>query len=319
MLRLIDPDRGVEIAGAFRGCFSLPLENPYHFELITWILKREWSFPGCTSRIMSLSGALDSLQLLTLCCMEKGIDPEQFGLRLISSSGWQMTSRWRGLLENYWRAEIQDVYGLSEAPGMFASRCTLCSHYHFSSLSIIEVLRLDDNHSVTQGPGRIVVTCLLPIASAQPIIRYDSGDVIDVVGACEGRLSFDYIGRKSQLILLSGPNGPLPMLSPLIVTEVLDSLPDVAIYGNLNGDKLGLRTRFGWPRYSLSQEKIVAGLRIFLNIEMRWSPMQFPRTVTETTELIRQRLFRASPLLAAGVKEGAVHLEVQLREPGSIS
>jgi len=319
MLRLTDPDRGVEIAGAFRGCFSLPLENPYHFELIISLLRREWSFPGCTARIMSLSGVLDSLQLLTLCCMEKGLDPKQFNIRLISSSGWQMTSRWRGLLENYWQAEVQDVYGLSEAPGMFASRCTLCSHYHFSPLSIIEVLRLDDNRAVTHGPGRIVVTCLLPIARAQPIIRYDSGDVIDVTGACEGRLSFDYVGRKSQLIVLPGPNGPLPVLSPLIVTEVLDSLPDFAIYGNLKADKVGLRSRFGWPRYSLSQEKTAGGLQISLDIEMRWSPMQFPGRVPETGEVIRQRLFSASPLLAAAAEQDAVHLEVRLREPGSIS
>lgn len=40
MLRLTDPDRGVQIAGAFPGCFSLPIENRYHFELILSILTR---------------------------------------------------------------------------------------------------------------------------------------------------------------------------------------------------------------------------------------------------------------------------------------
>jgi phenylacetate-coenzyme A ligase PaaK-like adenylate-forming protein len=256
MLRLTDPDRGVEIAGAFPGCFSVPLENPYHFELILSILRREWNFPGFSKRVVSLSGPLDVLQLLTLLCIERHIDPAEFRIGLITSSGWQMTSRWHRLLESYWGANIQDVYGLSEAPGMYATRCMVCSHYHFSPLSVIEVLRLDRDELVTTGIGRVVVTCLLPVAHAQPIIRYDTEEVIDIVDECDRQgLSFEYLGRRSKLILLEGANGFFPILSPLIVTEVLDSMPDVAFNENTKAKQLGLRAGFGWPRYFVRQER----------------------------------------------------------------
>jgi len=320
MLRLTDPDRGVEIAGAFPGCFSLPMENPYHFELILSILRREWSFPGFSKRVASLSGPLDALQLLTLLCKERRIDPSEFEIGLVSSSGWQMTSRWRRLLESYWHADVQDVYGLSEAPGMYATRCVVCSHYHFSPLSVIEVLRLDNNEPVTTGIGRVVVTCLLPVARAQPIIRYDTGDVIDVVGECDHHgLSFEYVGRRSKLILLEGANGLYPILSPLIVTEVLDSMPDVATRENTKAKQLDLRVGFGWPRYILRHETDQFGLHVNLAVELRWSPTQYPEAAQEFQDVLRRRIFEASPALTLAVEQGAVRFEVYLAEPGAVT
>jgi phenylacetate-coenzyme A ligase PaaK-like adenylate-forming protein len=320
MLRLTDPDRGVEIAGAFPGCFSLPLENLYHFELILSILRRDWSFSGFSKRIASLSGPLDLLQLLTLLCIECKTDPAQLGIRLITSSGWQLTNRWRRLLEHCWGADVQDVYGLSEAPGMFAPRCVDCSHYHFSPLSVIEVLSLDNDEPVLTGAGRVVVTCLLPVACAQPIIRYDTEDVINVVEKCgDYRLSFEYLGRRSKLVLLEGANGLYPILSPLTVTEVLDSTPDVAIYDNPKAKTLGLRVGFGWPRYTLRQERDEVGRCVDLTVELRWSPVQYPDAAQELRDALRRRIFQASPVLEVAVERGAVRFEVQLAEPGSVS
>jgi hypothetical protein len=320
MLRLTDADRGVEIAGAFPGCFSLPLENPYHFELISSILRREWTFEGFSKRVLSLSGPLDALQLLTLLCIEREFDPAQFGIGLISSSGWQMTSRWRHLLEQYWGANVQDVYGLSEAPGMFATRCTDCSYYHFSPLSVIEVLKLDSDESVTMGIGRVIVTCLLPLARAQPIIRYDTGDVIDVVGECDSHgFSFEYVGRRSKLILLDGPKGPFCVLSSLMITEVLDSMPEVAVDENARAKRLGLRRGFGWPRYFIRDDIEQDGRRIDLTVELRWSRIQYPDAAQEFSDRLHQRVYSASPALSAAVKRGALHFEVHLAEPGTLA
>jgi len=320
MLRLTDPDRGVEIAGAFPGCFSLPMENRYHFELIISIIRREWSFRGFSKRVISLSGPLELLQLFTLLCMEQHIDPAEFGIGLISSSGWQITSRWRDLLEHYWCAEVQDVYGLSEAPGMFATRCLHCWNYHFSPLSVVEILHLDHDAPVTAGVGRVVVTCLLPIAHSQPIIRYDTDDVIEIAGECiTHSLGFKYLGRRSKLVILNGPNGPSPVLSPLIVTEVLDSLPDVGIYENAKAARVGLRVAFGWPRYRLSHQVEQSGIRVDLTVELRWSPLQYRDSGKELQNLLIRKLFDASPELLVAVNRGDVCVNLELVEPGTMT
>ena len=101
------------------------------------------------------------------------------------------------------------------------------------------------------------------------------------------------------------------------MTEILDSIPDVAIYENLKAKKMSLKAEFGWPRYSVVHEKNTAGLRIGLDVEMRWSPTQFPGATQDVLNLVRSRLFHASPALAAAVHEGRVQCEVRLKEPGN--
>ena len=321
MLRITDPDRGVEIAGAFPGCFSVPLENPYHFQLILSLLKREWSFPGFSKHVVSISGPLDALQLLTLALIEGQVDPHEFSIRVISSSGWQITSRWRRLLESYWSTEVQDVYGLSEAPGMFASRCPACACYHFSPLSVIEVLGLDHNEPVTSGVGRVVVTCLLPLAQAQPLIRYDTGEVIEIRSGCPLQPSgFEYLGRRSDLIFLQREaQARVPILSRMIITDVLDSIPGVACDENPKARPLGLRNPFGWPRYRvICQMEPPGRYLVELSVELRWAALQYPDASEDLRKLLQANILASSPSLSAAIARGEVRLVIHLLEPGSI-
>jgi hypothetical protein len=322
MLRLRDVDHGVEIAGTFPGCFSLPLEKPYHFELVTSVLGREWSFPGFTGRVQSLSGPLNILKLLTLLCIERGIDAADFDVRLLTSSGWQMTSRWRGLLLGYWRhAMLDDVYGLSEAPGMSALKCAHCSHYHFSPLVVVETLGVDSDEPVDFGLARLVVTCLVPLAQSQPIIRYDTNDLIDIVGVCSttGQIGFDYVGRRSKVVLLKEDGRPLFILSPGMVTEVLDAVPDVGEFENARANRFGLRNTFGQAKYSLTWETVGTQLHVTLVIELRWPPLHYAKAARELREMLQQRILDQSAALANAVDRRWVHLDVRLVEPGALA
>src|SRR5262249_27246263 len=153
--------------------------------------------------------------------------------------------------------------------------------------------------------------CLLPVACAQPIIRYDTGDVIDVYGKCaDHRLSFEYLGRRSKLVLLEGVTGLYPILSPLAVTEVLDSMPDVALYDNPKAKTLGLHSGFGSPRYALRQETDQDGRRVDLTVELRWSPVQYPDAAQELEGALRRRIFQVSHALEVAVERGQVRFEV---------
>lgn len=129
VLRLINADHGLDYGGGNPGILALPLEKRYHFEAVLTVLRREFCFPGFTPRVKVLSGVLSLLKLLTLLCMEEGVDPSQFDLGVTMSSSWFLTSRWRELIEGYWRAPVEEVYGLSETPGMYARRCLDCRRY----------------------------------------------------------------------------------------------------------------------------------------------------------------------------------------------
>jgi phenylacetate-coenzyme A ligase PaaK-like adenylate-forming protein len=320
--RIVSMEHGLDFPGALPGVFPVPLEKPSHFYALTRLLRQSFSLPGVSSRVQILSGSLTALKPLTILCMENGIETHEFELKEVMSFGWYLTRRWRDLLESYWRVRVGEMYGVSEIPGLHALRCQECGYYHFSPLSIVEVLSLDSEKPITIGIGRVVASALYPLCQAQPMIRYDTQDIIEVheldCPSGEG-IGFTFLGRESKIVMRTGRDGkPEVLLTPTAVSEVLDEFPDVAIEPHFRVETLRMKTSFGWQKFAVSRYGSESGkTEIHLNLELRWPWMQYPSAAENLSEEIKKRLKRDCPVLRDALEEKTVELKVQFEDPGA--
>jgi hypothetical protein len=322
LLHLVNAGHGFDVDAPIPGTFQVPLERWFHFESVLDLLQTSFTFPGFGSRVRGIAGALRLLKALTMLCIENGVDPATFEVELVSSSSDHLTSRWREILSGYWGAPVDDVYGLSEVPGLYARRCLACGHFHFSPLAIVEALELDRDAPSEGRIGRLVATSLYPLAAMQPIIRYDTGDVIEFVSepcVLQGEAGFELLGRVSQLVVSRRPSSTSPqvLLSSIALNEVLDSVPDIAIgdYGFTRG--LGIKSSIGLQKWHLDQKAPAGVAEVALEIELRWSPRQHAQAAGELEASLRRRILQAAPALAQAVTGGAATLAIRFHEPGT--
>ncbi len=319
-VRLITMEHGLDFPGALRGVLPMPLERPSHFLALTSLLETEFAVTGFSRRVRWLSGSLTGIKPLTLLCMERGIEGARFGLELICVHGWHVTPRWQKLLQEFWNAPLGESYGLSEVPGLHAVRCGSCGHFHFSPLAVNEVLDLDSDDPVESGVGRVVSTSLYPLNQTQPLLRYDTEDVIEVVsGQCDqtDRFGFEYLGRKRDIVRRHRGAASEILCHPIMLSEVLGDLPDIAVRPHFRVAALELSATFGWQKYRLLSGDRGARQLVGLEIELVWSPRSFPDAARELSERIERALLNRSPALRRAISDGDVELAIVLREPNS--
>lgn len=316
-MNLVNLGHGYDTSVALEGAFQMAIERPFQVDVILELLRREFSFPGYTSRIRAIVGAVRLLKALTLLCQQREIDPGDFRVDLISTSSQHLTSRWRRLLAEYWGAQVDETYGISEVPGVHARRCTACGRFHFAPQGIVEVLALGSDEPVTKGAGRVVGTCLYPLAAMQPIIRYDIGDVIDITETCAvtGLPGFEFVGRQRDLITIREAGGDRVLLSPVTVNEILDATPGIASEQFGFARSLGLRHGTGFQRWGLRHDD--AAGQLTLAIELAWSPREYPRATAELGGSVREQVLAAAPPLGEAVTAKEIAFTVELHEPGS--
>ena len=319
VLQLLNANHGLSPNLPQPGCFTLPLEKYYHFVAITSVLKKRFNFSGFTERVQILLATTNQLRLLTLLCMEHQINPDDFRLGLIGTGGWQVTSRWRELLEGYWRVPVLEYYGLGEVPGLTAWRHDTRAPFRLSPVVAAEVVGLHEDQPLEKGIGRLIVTALYPMCEAQPIIRYDTGDIVkveatDATGQIE---SFWFVGRKKDTVFANLGGAEAVVLSPMLLNDILDAIPDIGTRENPRARNIPLKNMFGWQKYRMVRPEDGNKQRISLEIELRWSPSQFPTATRDLKVRIRNSLYSRSHALEKAVSQGQVELAIEFFEPGS--
>jgi phenylacetate-coenzyme A ligase PaaK-like adenylate-forming protein len=315
MLVLLSSNHGLSVTGAQPGTFAIPLEKRFHLAAIREILTRDFSFKGFMPRVQALSGPLNMLKLLTLLCMEEGIAASEFDLKVVTTQGWHLTERWQRILESFWGVNVDDVYGLSEAPGCFGRRCRACGRFHLSAYSIVETLKPNGVDPVVEGCARLVVTSLYPLAQAQPTIRYDTQDLVWVAPCAKtGERSCDLLGRKRDAIFVED-DPEVPVLTPLALHGVLDAVPQVAQHRNPRAEALGLKTSFGWPKYKVKHDTNDGRTAITLSVELRWSPRLYPPQAEALRAELEQAIMKRFPELPRAIERGRAQLVIDFAEP----
>jgi len=123
-----------------------------------------------------------------------------------------------------WNVPSSDMYSAREV-GYFALQCPEHPHYHVQSESMrLEVLRDDGSPCAPGEVGRVVVTPLH--AFAQPLLRYEIGDLAEVGPPCPCGRGLPVLSRvlgrvRNMVVLADGtrrwptlPNGPMRQIVP---------------------------------------------------------------------------------------------------------
>ncbi|MEY9944763.1 hypothetical protein [Kitasatospora sp. GAS1066B] len=251
-----------------------------------------------------------ALLLITDALLAAGIDPAELGIqRLVSLSDVLPPGQRRTLVQAWGGAELRDRFSLSEVIGG-STRCASCEAFHFDPTVVPEVLRLDRDEPVAGGIGELALTELFPFSQIQPMIRYRTGDLVQLVESdCEpGEVSIRLLGRipftpfVESAGQLESAGRRRPVLSPFLLAEALERLPEVAL-GDLRPASARGPLRQGKPLARLEWTPEGAGGRLALQVGTAFDPRFF---AAEAAELGK----RLSALLEQSVLPGVERAEL---------
>jgi phenylacetate-CoA ligase len=137
---------------------------------------------------------------------------DRLKLKVIVCFGQGATEEQRALFLYSFDAKTIEIYSSKEA-GLMACQCTTGNHYHINSeLVLLEVLN-DQNFACAPGEtGRVIVTPLY--STAQPLIRYEQGDVAIRGTPCSCGIQLPVLGK------IDGRQDPILKLPGHLTTEM---------------------------------------------------------------------------------------------------
>jgi len=188
------------------------------------LLQRDYSTAGGRQRVSAIGGPLIALLRLTAFLEAEQSRASMPAIDFIQSTSEYLTPAAQQSLKNFWNCPVEDRYGLSEII-IGAWRCSACGHHHFESYGIAEVVGMKDHIPITEGRGRLLLTGFAPFMQMTPLIRYLTGDGIEIVPTpCEtGEQSFRLLGRLRNSLVYKGKL----LLGEYEVMDILDGEPDV--------------------------------------------------------------------------------------------
>jgi hypothetical protein len=215
-----------------------------------------------------------TLVKMTMLVRARGFDFESTAIDTIGVYGW-LSPRWRRWLEEIWGARIIEVFSMSELRSV-ARECKSGGHFHFDELPIVtEVLDPISGLHTFEGQGELVVTTLFPFAQQQPLLRYATGDLVEIIPCTlDPRLGFRWSGR----LMHAAPRTEMTYAGERRFMDLLDELPDVERSPD-DFETLGLipKGTVGWPCFWLERSTTDLALHAVL----RYQPEFFTARANE--------------------------------------
>lgn len=282
------------------------------------MLEATYSIPGHDARISLLSGPEHELQFFTSYLLEQGRDPRSFGIAAINTTGSHLTPHRRKFLCDSWGAVVNDHFTLTEIIGG-AVRCHRCNHFHLDPIVIGEVLDIDTGQPVEQGVGALTMTGLYPFVQMQPLIRYETGDLVRrTESECVGTMTFEFLGKRRSAVGLRRNDRTDWLIFPAPLYEFLSPIPDINMHGwNANVQTASDRSIGSLPLISLRTAEDDDRLRVDLLVELRYAPHYFAERTRELMSMIVSHLTEApGTTLVEHMRDGRVALNVDFVSPG---
>lgn len=291
---------------------SLDLADSYWN--VRTLVSEPWVPLGCEERDVVVVGLESQLRRLTCELIESGMDFTKTRVRKIYSTGDVITPRLRRFYEHTWDAQLVNRWSMTEIFGG-ASECEECGYWHLDPFIIGEVLHPATRSPIEQGVGVLAVTCLYPFVQKQPMIRYWTGDLVEIgPNTCrQDELAWRLHGRLSSCVLRTGEL----MVSGVDLSAQLDDLPDIACTEMFPSTRIADHTALGHMKLRVETEGEPVH-SISLHLEVRWTPYLYSAREAELRRLVRNRVLDGNSGLRAAVGRGEVAFEVYTALPGSV-
>lgn len=269
-------------------------------------------------RVRYLRTGTNALKTLTAYLAQHGHDPGTFGVALISTHSNRLSPAWSGWIDERWRAPILDTFSLSEID-VAANPCAACSYYHWTGPLVSEYADPLSREPITrQSPAAaLIVTTIGPQAFPMPLIRYWTGDLVEVGPRCAavgGRRGFR--GRDRIATAAVVPAGAEPaVVAPYEAMEWLDGLPEVARHLQ-PVEQLGIiePSCTGLPKVEIEQTRDAITLRF----EVGYDPTMFRQEAGELQAGLWHHLVERSKPLRRKLRAGEIAFAVHAVGPGAI-
>ena len=319
---IIDDEHGIRYVETRRGPLHLlnfPLFKEAHFQIAKEVLT-EHSAQHSEKEVVELRGAYPKVRLLTAYAIEHEWNMNRLPLKRVVTSGFFTSRRWQTLFQQIWGADLVQEYGLTEFHQSYANECLHCGWYHFTPIVVEEIVDRNNPHiRLKHGIGRLVLTHLFPTAMRQVLVRYDTGDLVEIGGVCPVVAMQQYkpIGRIKNMIELPTSMGLQP-LSAAHFIEATD-IPEASFHlvDLMQVEPVTQFQDIGAPKFHVwldeKQRKPVIHLDVELKAEILTDHYSRIRTKIE------DRLFVGDSRIRQYFETGDFQVEVHLVEHGKLT
>lgn len=261
-------------------------------------------------RVQRLLINAGALMPLTAHLLERGVDPRRFGIRGISTTGFRLSPHWRARVKEAWGAPVFDNFSLSELPSA-ALECTACGFNHWLPPPVWpEVIDPLTHRPLKRGVGVLVVTTLWPCVQAMPLLRYWTGDLVELGPRCaEAKAQgIRFRGRERQSLGL--------LVAAQDVVDALEAEPLVARHPH-PVEQLGLvrSVDCGAVKYELARVK----RDVVVRVELKFDPKAYPAEADALGWRIAHALLGASLSLRRLERARKGELVIDLVGPGTLT
>jgi len=266
--------------------------------------------PRC-SILVGLERALRAFTLDTLARYPEGFPPT--ALLLVISYSQYLTEDWRRLFSETWHAPVLDRFGVSEVFGG-ASQCLNCAWWHFDPFVIPEAVGANSSELLLEGTGLLALTALFPFQQAQPLVRYLTGDLVEVTHelSCRpGTTAIKPLGRAQFGV--PQPYTDSWLVTPASVLETVDRIPEVnrtPRFGDV--DQVSDPFAIGHPKYRMLWSATSSNVEVTIELEISGSVAGTRRS--QIISDVSRELTNRNPQLQTAVSRGAASIAVRTCE-----
>ncbi|GAA3584354.1 hypothetical protein [Snuella lapsa] len=291
--------------------FMIELTKDYGIIRTAWLLQNKFNFKGIENKVSQMNTTVMGLSYLHQYLTENNIEIPPGQLKSITVFGWPVPKSRREIFEAYFKVPIHDNYSMSEMFGG-AKYCKECDGYHFDPFVVPELIDLETNTSIKTGTGELVLTPLFPFTQRFVLIRYRTGDLIDVdtVMCNKGTLVYRFRGRLKRCIKVA----PYIYFGEAEVAKSIDAIAE------LNRAPSGFHIfkdndKNNWPLFKM----IKSGNAIEIQVELKSPPLEAPTIALTVEKKIYNNILKELPKSTRNwIKSNPEKFKITLKPPFSV-
>lgn len=307
------------IAGRL-GAFLIPLQNRHNYEWAQRLLTARFDYPGFAPAITQALLPLPAIKKLVHFLLEQEQSTDEMSLTTVVSFAWYLSAAWRRRIREVLGAEVVDSFGVTEIMAGRAIQCAGCGYSHYGAEVIWEAVDPWDGSPVDEGVARLLVSALYPYTQDLVLLRYSSGDLVELGPWCElvQERGFRFRGRDTQSISVDEDGRRVHVLFPTDVQELVDCSAIVGRAANVRYSGVTATEDDSFPRWRATRAGNGGMDVVRLEIELKMSPALFRDEWRRLQASVTEGLLSRNTGLADLVGRGRVALEVVGLPPGGI-
>jgi phenylacetate-coenzyme A ligase PaaK-like adenylate-forming protein len=236
----------------------------------------------------------------------RGVSLSESPIKDFALTGGTVPPYIRRWVEQEWQARCHSIYSCTEILGDAVECRQRPNVYHVGPSMWAEVVDLVTSEPVNPGEhGMLVLTSYYPFQIVMPMIRYRTGDVVELCkDSCscgDLGLAFRCIGREGQIVDLSDHAGRRYFLGSAKLETVCDGIPQIP--------------KFPFPRFNLVRQDTNRHSKLCFNVETI-RPDTFD--IDRVSAAIRERLITECEILSPDTECGQLTIDVSVHGKGTL-